>query len=190
MGKPTSAVDVSRLSGAWTTQEPPTLSFSTESCNVTRSAGETGRLDISLSWGSAALLRRRRQLVEVPGLGRVWPSPGPRVGCAASSPNLSPRQEGAPRRALPGRRTHHWRARGAVSGHPLDDLPGGRARWRSYSAGPDIDKARGRDVMEEMLVAVSPDADSRLGYLLLAAHEGVVLLPGGGGRVASPARHR
>jgi hypothetical protein len=38
------------------------------------------------------------------------------------------------------------------------------ARWRSNSAGPDIDKVRGREVIEELLVAVNPD--SRLGYLL------------------------
>ena len=56
------------------------------------------------------------------------------------------------RRALPRRRAHYRRTRGAVPRHPLDDLPGRRARWRSYSAGRNIDEPRRRAVMQEMLI--------------------------------------
>ncbi len=84
----------------------------------------------------------------------------------------------------------------------------GRMHPNLRGAGAGACEGRGRGariVTDELLVARNPDPDSRLGYLprlplsggmvfrasgAWPAHEGAVLLPGPGRRVARPARHR
>jgi Tfp pilus assembly protein PilE len=59
---------------------------------------------------------------------------------APTAPKLSALAGGTSRRALPRPRAHHRRTRGAVRGHPLDDLPGCHASGRANDREVDTER--------------------------------------------------
>lgn len=90
------------------------------------------------------------------GMGR--PGQGPAAWQATQTQSAA---GSAPRRALPRRRTHHRRARGAVSGDPLNDLPGRRACGRAsvrdirteHNAMTDLVGRTTRGIFRDLMIA-------------------------------------